>query len=95
MIANNMLLKLKKHDDEAILKARQKLLSMQGRIPYLQDIQVHSNIRRGPESYDISVTAKYISMKDFESYLTHPAHVEVSGYIGGVVESVAAVTYEM
>jgi hypothetical protein len=95
MIVNNMLLRLKKHDDEGILKASQKLVSMRGRIPYLVDIQVHSNIRRGAEGYDLSVTAKYNSMKDFESYLTHPVHVEVSGYIGGVVESVAAVTYEI
>ena len=95
MIVNNMLLKLKKHDDEGILEALQKLMSMQGKIPHLKDIDVHGNIRRGPEAYDLSVTAKYNSMKDFESYLTHPVHVEVSGYIGGVVESVAAVTYEI
>lgn len=95
MIVNNMLIKLKKHDDEGIHKARQKLLSMQGKIPYLKDIEVHSNIRRGPEGYDLSVTATYNSMQDFESYLTHPVHVAVSGYIGGVVESVAAVTYEI
>ena len=90
-----MLLKLKKHDDEGILEALQKLMSMQGKIPHLKDIDVHSNIRRGPEAYDLSVTAKYNSMEDFENYLTHPVHVEVSGYIGGVVESVAAVTYEI
>jgi hypothetical protein len=95
MIVNNMLLKLKKHDDEGILKAGQRLLSMQGRIPFLQDVQVHSNIRRGPEGYDLSVMAKYNSMKNLESYLIHPVHIEVSAYIGEVVESVAAVTYEI
>jgi hypothetical protein len=90
-----MLLKLKKRDSASITKANEVLSSMRGKIEFLQDISVNTNIRLGPTSYDISVTAKYKTMDDFNSYLTHPVHVEVSKYIGGVVDAVASVCYEI
>jgi hypothetical protein len=33
-------------------------------------------------------------MADMEAYLTDPVHVEVSRYIGGVIEAGASVCYE-
>ncbi|HEX7475170.1 MAG TPA: Dabb family protein [Dehalococcoidales bacterium] len=94
MITNNMLLKLKKRDNETIAKARDVLLSMQGKIEYLRDLKVHTDIGHGAASYDIAVIAQYASMKDFDAYLVHPVHIEVSKYIGSVLDSVAAVCYE-
>lgn len=67
---------------------------MRGKIEYLRDISVHANIRQGGAAYDLAVIAKYDSLKDFELYLNHPVHVEVSKYIGTVVDTVASVCYE-
>lgn len=94
MIINNMLLKLKTRDQKTITEARDKLLSMRGKIEYLRDISVYANIRQGGTAYDLVVIAKYDSLKDFEAYLKHPVHVEVSKYIGTVVDTVASVSYE-
>jgi hypothetical protein len=94
MITNNLLIKLKKRDSENIAKTRDVLLSMQGKIEPLRDLQVEVNIRPGVSSYDIILITKFASMEDLEAYLVHPVHVEVSKYIAGVLEAGAAVCYE-
>jgi hypothetical protein len=94
MIINNLLLKLKERNPEHIAKARDVLLSMQGKIEFLCDLQVEVDIRHGGSSYDILLITKFASMEDFDAYLIHPIHVEVSKYIGSVLETGAAVCYE-
>ncbi|EIW15552.1 MULTISPECIES: Dabb family protein [Pelosinus] len=94
MIINNLLLKLKDRDRENIDKARDVLLSMQGKIEYLHDLKVETNIRHGASSYDIILITQFASMEDFDAYLVHPVHMEVSTYIAGVLETGAAVCYE-
>ena len=94
MITNNVVIKLKERDNETVTKARNMLLSMKGKIGCLRDISVYTNIRQDGAAYDILVIAKYDSMKDFDAYIVHPVHVEVSKYIGTVVDSMAAVCYE-
>lgn len=94
MVTNVMLLKLKERNSESIAKARDVLLSMQGKIEFLRDLKVEVDIRHGGSSYDIAVIAIYASLEDLNAYLVHPVHVEVAKYIGGVVETQAAVCYE-
>ncbi len=95
MIVNNLMLKLKNRDEKSIMEAKNVLLSMKGNIEFLLDLQVETNIRAGSSAYDIVLIAKYVSMKDLESYLAHPKHVEVGKFIGSVLESQASVCYEV
>ena len=94
MIINNLLLKLKVETSDNIAKTRDVLLSMQGKIEFLRDLKVELDIRHGASSYDIMLITQFASMKDFDAYLTHPAHVAVAKYIASVLESAAAVCYE-
>jgi hypothetical protein len=94
MIVNNLLLKLKERDDENIAKARDVLLSMKGKIGVMCDVQVEVDIRHGSSSYDIMLITKFATMEDFDAYLVHPVHVEVSESISRVLESGAVVCYE-
>jgi len=94
MITNNLLLKLKDRNRENIAKTRDVLLSMQGKIEYLRDLKVEMDIRHGESSYDIILITQFVSMEDFDAYLIHPVHIEVSKYIVGVLEAGAAVCYE-
>jgi Stress responsive A/B Barrel Domain len=94
MIVNNLLIKLKERDNENIAKARDGLLSMKGKIDVLRDLQVEVDIRHGPSSYDIMLITKFETMKDLDSYLIHPLHIEVSRYISTVLESGASLCYE-
>lgn len=94
MITNNQLIKLKDRSSENIMKARNVLLGMQGKIEFLRDLKVEVDIRHGASSYDILVIAQYDSMKDLEAYIVHPVHVEVSKYIASVLDTSAVVCYE-
>jgi hypothetical protein len=92
MITNNLQLKLK--DKKNIVKTREVLLRMQGKIDALRELMVEVNMRHSASSYDILLVAKFASMVDFEAYLVHPVHIEVAKYVAGVVETAAAVCYE-
>lgn len=94
MITNTQLLKLKDRSGENIAKARDVLLSMQGKIEFLRDLKVEVNIRQGASSYDLLMSAQYDSLEDLEAYIIHPVHVEVAKYIAGVLETSAVVCYE-
>lgn len=94
MIVNNLLLKLKDNKQENVLKAQEVLLSMRGKIEVLRDVQVEVNIRHGGSSFDLILITKFDAMDDLEAYLIHPVHVEVSQYIGSVLETGASVCYE-
>ncbi|SEI98821.1 Stress responsive A/B Barrel Domain [Propionispira arboris] len=95
MIVNNVLLKLKNQDKNNINKAQGVLLSMKGKINILQDIQVEENVRPGKSTYDLLLITKYASLEDLDAYLTHPAHLEVAKYIGGVLDTQASFCYEI
>lgn len=94
MVINNVLLKLKERDNESILKAKNVLLSIKGKIEVLLDLQVEVNIRHGEASYDILLITKFASMEDLDAYIIHPAHIEAAKYIGSVMDTQAAVCYE-
>ncbi len=94
MIINNLLLKLKERNSENIIKTKDVLLSMRGKIECLRDLKVEVDIRHGEASYDMILITQFDSMEDFDSYLIHPVHMEVSKYIISVLETGAAVCYE-
>ncbi len=92
MVTNTLLIKLK--DRENADQAKATLLSMEGKIDALRDIQVEIDISRGPASYDILLVTQFASMEDMKTYLAHPVHVEVSKYIVSAMEASASVCYE-
>lgn len=94
MIVNNVLLKLKNRDDDNLRKAQDVLLGMKGKIEGLLDIQVKRNIRSGELSYDLLLITKFASLDDLDSYLVHPAHLEVAKYIGNVLDTQSSLCYE-
>ncbi|MNR19814.1 Stress responsive A/B Barrel Domain protein [compost metagenome] len=59
---------------------------------YIRDLRVETDIRSG--AYDLMLIVQYETMGDLEAYLVHPVHVEVSGYIDGVLECAASFCYE-
>ncbi|OBZ19033.1 stress protein [Bacillus sp. FJAT-27264] len=94
MITNNMMIRLKDRSPENIAKTREVLLSMRGQIETLRDLKVDVDIRHEQSSYDLMFVAKYDSMAGFDAYMVHPFHVEVSQYIGSVIDTGASVCYE-
>lgn len=95
MVINNLLLKLRERDKKSILNAKNALLSLKGEIDELIDLQVEVDIRHGESSYDIILITKFACMEDLDAYIVHPKHIEVAKYIGGIVDTQAAVCYEL
>ncbi len=94
MITYNLLIKLQDSSKENVDKARTVLLSMQGKIEYIRDLQVKVDIRRAETSYDIALIAKFDTMADYEAYLPHPVHMEVGNQLKNMLKAAAAVCYD-
>lgn len=94
MIANNVLLKLK-NPDKDISEVQSALLSMKEKIDILLDIQIEKNVRPEDGAYDVLFITKFASMEDLDAYLAHPAHLEVSKFIGSVLDTLASLCYEV
>lgn len=95
MIVNNLLLKLKNRDAENIKKTQEVLLSMEGKIEVLLDIQSQVNIRPSQTAYDLILITKFASLEDMDAYLAHPAHLEVAKFIGNVLDTQSSVCCEI
>jgi hypothetical protein len=95
MIVNNLLLTLKNRDTENIKKTQEVLLGMKGKIDVLLDLRAELNIRPSQTAYDIILITKFGSMEDLDAYLAHPVHLEVSKFIGNVLDTLASVCYEI
>ena len=94
MITNTMLIKLKERDNESIKKAKSVLLSMEGKVKSLKELQVKEDIRRSESSFDLLIVTRFASAEDWEEYLNDPVHKEVSEYISAVLEASASVYCE-
>lgn len=94
MIANNVLLKLK-NPEKDISEVQSALLSMKGKIDILLDIQIEKNVRPEEGAYDVLFITKFASLEDLDAYLAHPAHLEVSRFIGSVLDTLASLCYEV
>jgi hypothetical protein len=86
--------KLKEKKDENAALIKEKLMGMKGQIAQLKDIQVKSQLRNTPTSFDVLMIANYNSQKDFDEYITHPVHVEVGKFVISLCEQTASVLYE-
>lgn len=95
MIVNNVLLKLKSRDKDKVKEAQTVLLGMKGKIDVLLDIQVEESIHPEQTTYDLLLITKYVSLEDLNTYLAHPAHLEVAKYIGSVLDTQASICYEI
>jgi hypothetical protein len=83
------------NSEESINKAKDVLMSLEGKIPFLRHIEVGVDVVRSARSYDLALVAKFDSLKDLDAYQVHPEHVEVLEYIGKVKKESVAVDYEI
>ncbi|MBE5982661.1 Dabb family protein [Lacrimispora sp. AGF001] len=94
MITNNLLIKLKERNNENIEKTKAALLSMQGKIEVLIEVQVETDILNKEVSYDVLLITKFATLEDMNAYITHPDHIDAYQSIQHLIETVASVCYE-
>jgi hypothetical protein len=96
MIVHIVLFKLKEATAENIEAARQRLLSMDGKVELLRHLEVGADLIRSERSADIALYTKFDSLEDLQAYQVHPYHAnEVAAYMRGVCSSVVSADYEV
>lgn len=94
MITHIVFFKLVDRSPLNIEKAKDVLMSMEGKIPQLRHLEVGIDLLHTQRSYDLALVTKFDSLEDLEAYQTHPAHVGVAKYMAEVRESAVAVDYK-
>lgn len=93
MINHVVFFKLEDKSAESIEKARSVLMSMDGKISELKNIEVGIDIIHSNESYDIALLTSFDDIGGLEAYRIHPEHLKVREYMLSVGEFVV-VDYE-
>lgn len=95
MVKHIVFFKLKDRSPESISKARDVIMSMDGKIPFLRHLEVGIDFLKSPRSFDLALTAHFDTRDELDQYATHPEHVPVLNYMKSVVEQSVALDYEV
>jgi hypothetical protein len=94
MITHIVLFKLKERTPEGVEKARQLLLSMEGKVEQLRYLEVGVDLIHSERSADIALVTKFDSLEDLQAYQVHPYHAqEVAAYMRSVSSAVTSADY--
>ena len=95
MITHIVFFRLKDQSAANLAATKEKLLSMDGKVPQLRHLEVGIDVIRSERSYDLALVTRFDSLEDLQAYQVHPYHAgEVIPYMKGAAESVVAVDYE-
>lgn len=96
MFTHIVFFRLKDKSSENIEKAKELLLSMDGRIPQLKGLEVGTDVVHSTRSFDIALVTRFDSHKDMDDYQVSDYHVNhVLKNLKPMLESSAAVDYEL
>lgn len=77
------------------IEARNLLLSMEGKISELKEIEVGIDVVHSERSYDLALITRFETFEDMNSYAVNEYHVnEVIKYLKPMLESSKSVDYE-
>ncbi len=94
MIKHIVCFKLKDNSQENCLKAKEVLLSMQGNVPQIREIEVGVDFLHSERSYDIILQVVLDDAKALEDYQNDPYHCSVvKTHMHAVREASIAVDY--
>ena len=79
---------------ENAVKMKQMLESLKAKISQIWHLEVGINMLKGEQSWDVALTAEFMSFEDMEIYLEHPEHKLVAEFVGKVRSDRAVVDYE-
>ena len=95
MFTHIVFFRLKDQSAASMTAAKEKLLSMDSRIPQLRGLEVGVDVIRSERSYDLALVTRFDSLADMQAYQIHPCHEgEILPYMKGVSASVVAIDYE-
>ncbi len=74
-------------------EARQRLLSMEGKVPGLNAIEAGVDQTRSGRSYDLALITRHDDQAGLDAYGGHPIHKEVLAWLKPRIEAVVAVDF--
>jgi len=92
MITHMVLFKFDSLDDAE--KAREKLLTMKGKVASLQEIEAGVDYTRSERSFELGLITRHASREDLEAYRVDPVHLEVAKFIQAHTTGAASVDFE-
>lgn len=95
MITHVVCWKLKDRSRENAERVREKLLTLEGRVPTLKSLEVGVDVLRTDRSFDVVLISKFDSLADLDAYQVHPYHQEIVAFMREVVDQAVAVDYEV
>lgn len=96
MIVHIVLFKLKEPTAENVALVRDKLLSMDGKVPMLKHLEVGVDVIRSERSYDVALYTRFTSLEELQAYQEHPYHAgEVVPVMKANCASIVAADYEL
>jgi hypothetical protein len=95
MITHIVFFKLIEPTPENVAAARDKLLSMDGKVPMLRHLEVGIDLVRSERSFDIALYTKLDTIADLKAYQADTYHGgEVAPFMRSISSAVATVDYE-
>jgi hypothetical protein len=94
MLTHVVFFQLDERNPENAQKLRDALLSMQGKIPQIKQMEVGINVLESARAYDVALIQRFDSLETMQEYQTHPVHLAVLPTIRGLAGTTASVDYE-
>lgn len=96
MIVHIVLFKLNQPTTENCKAVKDMLLSMDGKLPMLRQLEVGTDVVRSERSYDVALYSKFDSMADLQAYQVHPYHAgTVIPFMKANCAAIVAADYEI
>lgn len=95
MLVHIVLFKIKDNNQENIQKVKELLSDMDGKIPFLRQLEVGTDVLHSERSYDVALYTRFDSMEDMQKYQVHPVHKKVQEFIATVREAAVSLDYEI
>ena len=96
MIVHIVLFKLNNPTAENTGAVKNMLLSMNGKLPLLRQLEVGVDIIRSERSYDVALYTKFDNLADLQAYQIHPYHADtVIPFMKANCASIVAADYEV
>ena len=78
-----------------ILKAKQMIEDLRGKIDFIKAIEVGVNFDEASRAMDMSLYSKFDSVEDLGAYTIHPEHLKVVEFIKSVTVFSKVVDYNL
>ncbi len=94
MLTHVVLFKLQEPTAENLNAFCEKLQTLAGNVPTLNELEVGVDIVRSERSYDVALITRFDSLADMEAYQVHPFHQDILTYVRPRITGATAVDFE-